>query len=255
MKDPAFLFYTGDFSTGTQFFTDEQLGKYLRLLMAQHQHGHLTEKQMMHICKSYDNDVFIKFIKDDNGMFFNERLEREILKRKNYSISRSNNKSGRKSTKNKDLLKVNEESYDNHMENKNKDINKEENKNHLEICLKILSDFKFNQIKNQDKLRKISEFINRLQFDKRFDWFIEQYKSYWNYKNISGQEKQSLETFIDGGWDRQNWTEKLKEYNNGTTSTKQSEQERRKQDRAALGDAAEKVLNAVGLSINRSRDT
>ncbi len=46
-KDPAFLFYTGDFSTGTQFFTDEQVGKYVRLLMAQHQIGHLEEKHMI----------------------------------------------------------------------------------------------------------------------------------------------------------------------------------------------------------------
>ena len=41
-KDPAFLFYTGDFATGTQFLTDDQMGKYIRLLMAQHQHGHLN---------------------------------------------------------------------------------------------------------------------------------------------------------------------------------------------------------------------
>ena len=43
-KDPAFLFYTNDFDRGCQFFTDEQVGKYIRLLMAQHQHGHLSEK-------------------------------------------------------------------------------------------------------------------------------------------------------------------------------------------------------------------
>jgi len=53
-QDPAFLFYTGDFTTGTQFFSNEQIGIYLRILMAQHQHGHLTEKQILHISKSYD---------------------------------------------------------------------------------------------------------------------------------------------------------------------------------------------------------
>ena len=30
-KDPAFLFYPTDFMGGTQFFTDDQLGKYLSL--------------------------------------------------------------------------------------------------------------------------------------------------------------------------------------------------------------------------------
>jgi len=56
-KDPAFLFYTGDFSTGTQFFSDEQVGKYIRLLMAQHQHGRLSEKQMLYICKNKDIEI------------------------------------------------------------------------------------------------------------------------------------------------------------------------------------------------------
>lgn len=108
-KDPAFNFYSDNFLSGTMFFTDEQTGKYIRLLCAQHQSGHLSEKQMNIICKSYDIDIFNKFIKDDEGLYFNERLEIEINKRKKYSESRSNNKKG----------KVKEEiickSYDNHM--------------------------------------------------------------------------------------------------------------------------------------------
>ena len=44
-KDPAFLFYPSDFLTGTMFMTDEQVGKYIRLLCAQHQKGHLCEKR------------------------------------------------------------------------------------------------------------------------------------------------------------------------------------------------------------------
>jgi uncharacterized protein YdaU (DUF1376 family) len=109
-KDPAFLFYPGDFTTGTQFFTDEQVGKYIRLLMAQHQLGHLEEKHMIMICKTYDKDVFSKFIKDSEGLYFNERLEDEILKRQKYSESRSKNR----------LSKNNISStYVQHMENTN----------------------------------------------------------------------------------------------------------------------------------------
>jgi hypothetical protein len=117
-KDPAFLFYTGDFSTGTQFFTDEQVGKFLRILMAQHQHGHLTEQQMIFICKSYDKEVFSKFIKDEQGLYFNIRLEFEVNKRRSFSESRSKNKIGK--------TKIISKSYDNHMENKNKNKNKNE---------------------------------------------------------------------------------------------------------------------------------
>jgi hypothetical protein len=110
-KDPAFLFYTQDFTTGTQFFTDEQVGKYVRLLLAQHQHGHLYEKQMIHICKTHDKDIFAKFKIDSEGLFYNERLERELIKRKEYSKSRSNNRKKR----------IISESYDSHMENVNED--------------------------------------------------------------------------------------------------------------------------------------
>ena len=128
-NDPAFLFYTGDFTTGTQFFTDEQVGIYIRLLMAQHQHGHLSDKQVKMICRTHDEDVMLKFEKDCNGKFFNKRLEDEVFKRKKYSLSRSENKKG----KIKDMLIISK-SYDNHMENENenenenKDINKDKSK-------------------------------------------------------------------------------------------------------------------------------
>lgn len=126
-NDPAFLFYTGDFTTGTQFFSDEQVGIYIRLLMAQHQHGHLSDKQVKMICKSHDEDVMLKFEKDSEGKFFNKRLEDEIFKRKSYSKSRSENKKG----KTKHMI-ITSKSYDNHMEdeneNENKDINKDKSK-------------------------------------------------------------------------------------------------------------------------------
>ncbi len=87
-KDPAFLFYTGDFSTGTQFFSNEQVGKYIRALMAQHQHGRLTEKQLNFIIDK-DEDIIKKFKQDESGLFYNERLESESNKRKAFSESRS----------------------------------------------------------------------------------------------------------------------------------------------------------------------
>lgn len=116
-KDPAFLFYPNDFSSGTQFFSDEQVGKYIRLLMAQHQHGHLPENHMIFICKSYDKDIFSKFVQDSEGRWYNERLEIELDKRKNYISSRSKNKEGK--TKEKIISK----SYENHMVNENENIN------------------------------------------------------------------------------------------------------------------------------------
>jgi uncharacterized protein YdaU (DUF1376 family) len=85
-KDPAFLFYPGDFITGTQFFSDEQIGKYIRLLCAQHQHGHLTVIQVQKVCGGItDADVLDKFLVDNDGKFYNERLDNEIERRKKHS--------------------------------------------------------------------------------------------------------------------------------------------------------------------------
>lgn len=105
-KDPAFLFYSNDFDAATKFFTHEQVGKYLRLLIAQHQHGHLSDKQMTFICGSHDVDVFDKFQKDDTGMFFNQRLEAEVNRRKSFSESRSLNRKRGIMTKTKDNIDI-----------------------------------------------------------------------------------------------------------------------------------------------------
>lgn len=128
MKDPAILFYTGDFLTGTMTMTDEQVGKYIRLLCLQHQKGRLTEKDMLFICKSYDEDIFIKFEKNGDGRYFNRRLEEEITKRSKYSESRSNNRKNKEKKELEPPLQLKHmnnicETYDNHMENEDEDIN------------------------------------------------------------------------------------------------------------------------------------
>ena len=112
-KDPAFLFYSSDFLTGTLLMSMEQKGKFITLLCIQHQKGHLSEKDMLHICGSYDEDVFTKFQKDEQGKFYNIRLEEEVDKRKAYSESRRNNRKKKEDVNNTSL------SYVQHMENEN----------------------------------------------------------------------------------------------------------------------------------------
>ncbi len=111
-KDPAVLFYTSDFLTGTMTMSNEQKGKYITLLCLQHQKTTLTEKDMLNICGTYDKDIFSKF-KQDGGDFYNERMRIEHEKRSKYSKSRSEN---RKKAEN-NICK----SYDKHMENENED--------------------------------------------------------------------------------------------------------------------------------------
>lgn len=112
-KDPAVLFYTSDFLSGTFTMTDEQVGRYMRLLCIQHQKGMLTAQDMQSICKAYDEQVYSKFVKDGE-FFYNERMKNESERRKKFSESRRKNA---ESPKNQTINKQkNEKAYAKHME-------------------------------------------------------------------------------------------------------------------------------------------
>jgi hypothetical protein len=113
-KDPAVLFYTSDFLSGTFTMTNEQVGKYIRLLCLQHQKGKLSEKDMLSICSAYDVDIWDKF-KIEDGAFINERMYNEAIRRQKFSESRRNNA---KSPKNDSTSKA----YVKHMETETETI-------------------------------------------------------------------------------------------------------------------------------------
>lgn len=145
MKDPAFLFYSSDFLSGTMLMTDEEIGQYIKLLCLQHQKGHLKEKDMLNICKTYNEYIFSKFKKDEEGNYYNERLEYEVNKRKAYSESRRNNRK-KKETYEKDMKNICN-SYEQHMGNANANENRNINKNNSKVndsCvndLQVIIDF------------------------------------------------------------------------------------------------------------------
>lgn len=90
MKDPAFLFYTKDFQSGTMDMSCEEVGAYIRLLMHQHQHGSVPDdlERMMRITGIFSIDKFKmvwdvvkqKFNQNGNQMV-NERLAKESADR------------------------------------------------------------------------------------------------------------------------------------------------------------------------------
>jgi len=123
-KDPAVLFYTSDFLTGTTTMTDEEVGMYIRLLCLQHQQYKLSDRDMIFICKKKVKIIWDKFKKDDDGFFYNERMRSECEKRLSYSLSRSENRKGKKidSKKDKDMINICK-TYDKHMENENENEN------------------------------------------------------------------------------------------------------------------------------------
>ena len=130
-KDPAFLFYPGDWLGGTMGMTIEQKGAYMELLIFQFNNGSFTEaqaKQVLSICSASVFENIIHKFKLEAGRYFNARLNDEILKRKAFSESRRNNAlHSKKTTKGK------KKAYAKHMEdeNENEDGNVIINKNEV----------------------------------------------------------------------------------------------------------------------------
>lgn len=134
-KDPAVMFYTADFLVGIQGLTMEERGQYITLLCLQHQQGHLSEKTMLLTVGNLSEDVKAKFLKDENGLYYQLRMDEETEKREAYVSSRqSNGQKGGRPPKPKGNHMVNqEETYDkpygkpteNLLENDNENINEE----------------------------------------------------------------------------------------------------------------------------------
>lgn len=119
-KDPAVLFYTSDFLSGTRTMKNEEVGMYITLLCLQHQYGKLTEQDMLSICNGYNEKVFSKFEKNGD-YYFNKRMHEEAIKRSKYSESRRNNAKVKKEDKH--MHKHMYKHMPKHMENENENIN------------------------------------------------------------------------------------------------------------------------------------
>jgi uncharacterized protein YdaU (DUF1376 family) len=135
-KDPAFLWYPGDYLAGTTELNFEEKGAYVELLNKQFEHGGpMSIDKIKRILRdSFDRvwpALVDKFRTDEAGNFFNQRLEDERLKRKNFTESRRNNRKPKISvTYVEDLKNTTEsyvETYVEHMENGNRDINENTN--------------------------------------------------------------------------------------------------------------------------------
>lgn len=91
-KDPAVPFYSSDWLLGTADLTYEEKGIYITLLCLQHAKGHLSEKIIkINIGMEIPPDVLRRFIKDENGLWYNERWEYEIIKRSKFKDHQKGN--------------------------------------------------------------------------------------------------------------------------------------------------------------------
>ena len=80
-QDPAFLLYSADFLVRSVEMTDEQIGKFIKLLCYQHQTGHMKKETMLLVCKEEDGEIFSRFIIDNNGLYYNKELDDEVKRR------------------------------------------------------------------------------------------------------------------------------------------------------------------------------
>ena len=175
MKDPAFLFYPNDYIGGTLGMTFEQKGAYIELLMTQFNRGHMTSHMIGQVLgQSYGQvweTIKDKFQVDDNGSYYNERLEIEQNKRKAYTQSRRNNRDGVNQHTNKEDIKVGH--MTSHMENRNRDIN-----------IDSIKEYYKEQISNFEGGVKIKE------YEKLVNFLFGENKEKLIFKNVLKMEEQ-----------------------------------------------------------------
>ncbi len=165
-KDPAVLFYTSDFLSGTFTMTDEQVGKYIRLLCLQHQKGKLTEKDMLSICKAYDSEIWDKFEQVD-GYFLNDRMYNESIRRQKFTESRRNNA---KSVKNESISEAYAKHMPMHMETETENIT----------------------------INKKEVFINNIEpYKNLLNDSYQEFLDYWSEPSKSGKLRYEAEKFFD----------------------------------------------------------
>lgn len=95
MKDPAFLFYPGDWQGGTTTFSRHLKGAYIDVLVALfNNNGKLPIEDIKTVLGSdfgLSWPTLQKKFKFLDGLYFNERLLTEMEKRSNFTLSRRKN--------------------------------------------------------------------------------------------------------------------------------------------------------------------
>lgn len=162
-KDPAFLFYPGDYLRDTQCLSEKSQVAYDRIMCEHMRNICITQEQLNFFIKRLSEDekseVLFLLVKVKGGYQI-EWVAESICKRMSYSESRRKNKEG----KTKNIYKT----YDSHMENENviedENINKSENEKLLipkmfSIFKRHLPNYPGSKEKDYKHLLSIATFI------------------------------------------------------------------------------------------------
>ena len=218
-KDPAFLFYSSDFLTGTADMTNEEKGQYITLLCLQHQKGRLSKKAVAVAVPNATADVMAKFRQDNNGFFYNERLEKEAQKRAEHS-----QKQKERALKGWEKRRAAANAVALPLENENENRIEIKTDKGVEIFELICQEFGITDMMPQD-IEYVTNYIARIEnrSEKRdLYYFCERIKAY--FENTSPEWYGNIDTFLvdpalmSGRWNKgkysqqkQSQEDKLKE--------------------------------------------
>lgn len=151
-KDPAFLFYPGDWHLGTMHMTILEKGAYIELLMLQFARDKFTLTHAKHVLKD-DFDIvwptLVEKFKTDGIYFWNERLLLEKTNRVKFSESRRNN--AMSNNKREEQL---EKHMSQHMENKDENgkENIDDNKNVIKFKIPSIEEIRIYCLERENKV-------------------------------------------------------------------------------------------------------
>ena len=129
MKDPAFLFYPGDYLRDTQILSESVQVAYDRIMCEHMRNICISQTQLKFLTKRLNEDEkeeLLMVLTKVNGGYQIEWVAESIEKRRKYSESRKKNRIG-KSKDNKKICKT----YDSHMENENENENIDKEKRRI----------------------------------------------------------------------------------------------------------------------------
>jgi uncharacterized protein YdaU (DUF1376 family) len=152
-KDPAFLFYPNDYIGGTMGMTFEEKGAYIEILMLQFNRGHMTSHMIGQLVGQLWESIRCKFVQDEQGLWYNVRLDQEKDKRMSFTQSRRNNIKG--------LNQHTIGHMTSHMEDVNEDVNRNINK--VKIIDTLFEEFwdLYDYKKSRDKAEKAWKSLNK----------------------------------------------------------------------------------------------
>lgn len=170
MKDPAVLFYFQDFLVGTEFMTDDEVGKYIRILCHQADKGALSKCHVERICSGKIPDAIMEKLKrNGDGKYYQERMKLEKEKREKHIEHQRENANKRWK---KDVCDGNAVALplENINEDINEDINRDDKKKREELLKKREVIFK----------SEVYKFMGKYS-----DVMLSKFCNYWTEKNKS----------------------------------------------------------------------